>query len=95
MTNITIPTRFIPALKASTVVARTLITLGTVVALLIMLLKLMATRVLAFALPNGDSNHVPQRNAHGILMLKRMAGELEMTQPEIAAELYMLAASGN
>lgn len=88
----------VPVAQAFVGVARPLIGLGIFATLLMLFKPLIAGMLRAALLIISPRKSLEQRkadnNLQGVLMLNRMARELDSSQPSLAAELRLLAARG-
>ena len=86
------------AIGAVTVALRPLLGFGLLAALLWLfkpfLLGLARTIAVLFKPRHSLAERAAQRNLDGVRMLQRMARELDSQQPNLAAELRLLAARG-
>ena len=86
------------AIGAATVALRPLLGFGLLAALLWLfkpfMLGLARTVAILFKPRHSMEERAARRNLNGVRMLQRMARELDTQQPNLAAELRLLAARG-
>lgn len=88
----------VPVAQIFTTYARPLLGLGVLIALLMIFKPMIRGLARAVLLAVKPRPTLDQRNfrsrLQGVLMLNRMANELDSSQPSLAAELRLLAARG-
>ena len=88
----------LPFLRSAAVAARPLLGLGALVSLLMLfrplVVGLFRAAVIAIVPRRSVEERKHRRTLSGVLLLNRMARELDTTQPNLAAEMRLLAARG-